>query len=90
MCNFYVCLRAYLKNHLAEFYQMFCACCRVLAALEYVMYTSGSVDDIMFSLNGPSGGMSHCTSIVLLLQQPSCSAVHRLIPLLHGTGCVLS
>jgi len=62
-----------------------------LAALEYAMYTSGSVDDInMFSLNGPSGGVSYCSSIVLLLQQPSCSAVHQLILLLHDDGCVLS
>ena len=45
--------------------------------------TSGFVDDVMFSYDGPCGG-------VTLPQQPRCNVVHGLTPLLRGTGCILS
>jgi len=54
----------------------------LLLELQYVIHFS-CVDDIMFSNNGPYGS-------VMLLQQPRCSFVNGLTPLLHDIGCILS
>jgi len=45
-----------------------------------MLCTSGFVNVIMFSFNGPDG-------CILLLQLPRCSVMHGLTPLLHGIGC---
>jgi len=50
-----------------------------VTASRITLHTSGFVDDVMFSHNGSSGGVSPP-------QQHRCDVVHGLTPLLRGIG----
>jgi len=71
------CPHAYLRNHTTKLRQSFCAC--------YLYgrddFTSGFAEDVVLFYSGPYDG-------VTLPQQPRCSVVHRLTPLLRGISCV--
>jgi len=65
-----VCPLTYLQNHTSKFHQTFCT--RYLwswlgpsaMAMQYVIYTSGFVDDVMLSHNGANGPESNTTRII--------------------------
>ena len=59
-----ICSRTSLY-HTSEIHQIFCVCCLLLQHCN-TLCTSGFVDNVMFSYNGPSGG-------VPIRQQARCS-----------------
>jgi len=58
----FVCRLPYFRNHTAELHQFLCMFSMVLARRRWdELCTSGFVDDVMFSHNGPYGAL--CASL---------------------------